>query len=55
MFYWAIACFIVAIVGAVFGFSGLAQETAHVGKLLAAVGLVLALVSFFLHRRSLRD
>jgi uncharacterized membrane protein YtjA (UPF0391 family) len=55
MFYWAIACFIFAIIAAVIGFSGLAQESAHIGKALAAVGLVLALVSFFFHRRSLRD
>jgi len=52
MFYWAIVFFIIAIVAAVFGFGGIAQDTAYIGKILAVIGLVLAIVSFVFHRRS---
>ncbi len=55
MFYWAIVFFIIAIVAAVFGFSGIAHDTAYIGKILAVIGLILAIISFFFHRRSLRD
>lgn len=54
MFYWAIVFFVIAIVAAVFGFSGIAHDTAYIGKILAIVGLILAVVSFIFHRRSLR-
>ncbi|HAT11562.1 MAG TPA: DUF1328 domain-containing protein [Planctomycetes bacterium] len=52
MFSWAITFFIIAIVAALFGFSGIAQDMAYIGKILAVVGLVLALITFFIHRRS---
>ena len=52
MFYWAIVFFIVAIVAAIFGFGGIAQESAYIGKILAVVGLVLAVVSFLFYRRA---
>ena len=55
MFYWAVGFCCVAIVAAVFAFSGLEQETAHIGKIVAAVGLALALAAFYVHRRSLID
>lgn len=55
MFYWAIVFFIVAIVAAVFGFSGLANDSAYIAKILAVIGIVLAIVSFLTHRRSRRD
>lgn len=55
MFYWAIIFFIVAIVAAIFGFTGIAQDTAYIGKILAIVGLILALVSFIFHRRTTRE
>ena len=54
MLYWAIIFFVVAIVAAIFGFSGIASETAYIGKILAVIGIILALVSFIFHRRSLR-
>ena len=54
MLYWAVIFFIVAIVAAVFGFSGLANDTAYIGKILAVIGIILALVSFLSHRRSPR-
>lgn len=55
MLYWAVVFFIVAIVAAIFGFSGLAHDTAYIGKILAVIGIVLALISFLFHRRSGRN
>lgn len=55
MLYWAIVFFIIAIVAAVFGFSGLAQDTAYIGRILAVIGIILAIVSFVFHRRSRAD
>jgi uncharacterized membrane protein YtjA (UPF0391 family) len=55
MFYWAVVFFIIAVVAGVFGFGGLANDSAYIAKILAVVGIVLALVSFVFHRRSARD
>ena len=55
MLSWAVAFFIIAIVSAIFGFSGLANDSAYIGKILAVIGIILALVSFVYHRRSSRD
>ena len=55
MFYWAIIFFIVALISAIFGFSGIAQDSAYIGKILAVIGIVLAIVSFLSHRSSRRD
>ena len=55
MLYWAVIFFIIAIIAAIFGFSGLAHDTAYIGKILAVIGIILALVSFVFHRRSSRD
>jgi uncharacterized membrane protein YtjA (UPF0391 family) len=52
MIYWAVVFFIVAIAAAIFGFSGLANETAYIGRILAFIGIVLALISYLGHRRS---
>ncbi len=55
MFYWAIIFFIVAIVAAIFGFGGLAADSAYIAKILAVIGIILAVVSFLFHRRGSRD
>jgi uncharacterized membrane protein YtjA (UPF0391 family) len=55
MFYWAIVFFLVAIVAGIFGFGGIANESAHIAKILAVIGIVLALVAFLFHRQSRRD
>lgn len=55
MFYWAIVFFVVAIVAAIFGFGGLASDSAYIAKILAVIGIVLAIVSFLFHRRGSRD
>ena len=52
MLQWAVTFFIIAIIAAIFGFSGLANDTAYIGKILAVIGIILALVSFIFHRRS---
>lgn len=51
MLYWSIIFFIIALVAAIFGFGGLAHESAYIAKILAFVGLALALVSFALRNR----
>ena len=55
MLQWAVIFFIIAIVAAIFGFSGVASDTAYIGKILAVIGIVLAVVSFLFHRGSRRD
>lgn len=52
MLSWAIVFFIIALVAAVFGFGGIASDTAYIGKILAVIGIILAIVSFIFHRRS---
>lgn len=51
MIYWAVIFFIIAVVAAVFGFSGLAHDSAYIAKILAVVGIILAILSFVFHRR----
>ena len=55
MLQWAVIFFIIAIVCALFGFSGLAHDTAYIAKILAVIGIVLALISFVFHSRRSRD
>ena len=52
MFAWAIIFFLIALVAGVFGFSGMSQDFAYIAKILAIVGLVLAIVSYLFHWRS---
>ena len=54
MFYWAIVFFVVAVCAAIFGFSGIAHDTAYIGKILAVVGIVLAVISFLSSRQTIR-
>lgn len=55
MLHWAVIFFIIAILSALFGFSGLAHDTANIAKILAFIGIVLALISFIFHRRRSRN
>lgn len=55
MLYWAVVFFVVAIVAAIFGFTGIANESAYIGKIIAVVGIILAIVSFIFSRRSMRS
>ncbi len=52
MLYWAIIFFIVAIIAGIFGFTGVASDSAYIGKILAFIGIVLAVISFMFHRRN---
>ncbi|MDA3959162.1 MAG: DUF1328 domain-containing protein [Planctomycetota bacterium] len=54
MLYWAFIFFIVAIVAGIFGFGGLADDSAYIAKILAVVGICLALISFLFHTRTRR-
>ena len=48
---WAILFFVIALVAALFGFSGIAGDAAWIGQILLFVFLVLAVVSLVLGRR----
>ena len=52
MVQWAIAFFVIAIIAAVFGFTGIAGDAAWIGKVLLVVFLVLAVLSFAFGRRT---
>lgn len=51
MFSWAIAFLVVALIAAVFGFSGIAGTAVHIAWILAIVGIILAIVFTVLGRR----
>jgi uncharacterized membrane protein YtjA (UPF0391 family) len=53
MLYWALIFLIVAIVAAVLGFSGVAGTAVNIAWILFVVGLILAIVFFFVGRRPL--
>lgn len=51
MFSWALTFFIVAIVAALLGFTGIAGTLAWAAKLLFIAGLILAVAFFLMGRR----
>lgn len=51
MMSWAVAFFIIAIVAALLGFSGIAGTATNIAWILFVVGLVLALIFFITGRR----
>lgn len=55
MLYWAVIFFIIAVIAAIFGFGGIAQDSAYIAKILAVIGLILAIGSFLFHRRTRRS
>ena len=52
MLNWAITFLVLAIVAALFGFGGIAAESAYFAKILFFVFIVLFLVSFITGRRT---
>jgi len=52
MLRWALIFFIAAILAAVLGFSGATVAAAPAAKVLAVIGLILAIGSLLLHFRS---
>ena len=51
MLNWAVVFFIIAIVAAIFGFSGVAGAAANIAWILAVIGIVLAIAFFVMGRR----
>ena len=51
MFSWAITFFIIALVAAVFGFSGIAGAATNIAWILAVIGIILAIVFMVSGRR----
>ena len=51
MLHWAAVFFVIAIIAAVFGFGGIAIESAWIAKILFGVFVVMAVLSFFFGRR----
>ncbi|WP_028081850.1 DUF1328 domain-containing protein [Solimonas soli] len=51
MLHYAIVFFVIALIAAFFGFSGIAAGAVSIGKILFFVFLVLAVVSLLLGRR----
>jgi len=54
MFYWSVVFFIVALSAGYFGFGQLSGDAATIAKVLAVVGLILAVISFISVRRAKR-
>ena len=52
MFSWAIAFLVIALIAAVFGFSGLAGTAVNIAWILFVVGLIFAVVFFIMGRRN---
>lgn len=52
MFGWSITLFIISIVAAIFGFGGIAASAEGAAKVVFFVALVLAVISFFMGRKS---
>ena len=53
MLRWAIAFFVIALIAAVFGFTGIAADSAWIAKILFVLFLVLFVVSLIVGRRAL--
>ena len=51
MISWSVTFFIIAIIAAVFGFSGIAGTAVNIAWILFVVGLILAVVFLFAGRR----
>jgi len=51
MLSWAVTFFIIALIAAVFGFSGIAGTAVNIAWILAVIGIILALVFMVMGRR----
>lgn len=51
MINWAVIFFVIAIVAAVLGFSGIAGAAVNIAWILFVVGLILSVIFFFIGRR----
>jgi uncharacterized membrane protein YtjA (UPF0391 family) len=53
MLSWAVTFFVIALIAAVLGFSGVAGTAANIAWILAVVGVILAIVFFISGRKTL--
>ncbi len=53
MLHWAAVFFVIAIIAAVFGFSGIAASASGIAKILFVGFLVIAVISLLLGRRTI--
>lgn len=51
MLSWAVTFFIIALIAAVFGFTGIAGTAVNIAWILAIIGIVLAVVFLIMGRR----
>lgn len=51
MFGWAVTFFIIALIAALLGFTGIAGTAVNIAWILAVIGIVLAIVFLFIGRR----
>ena len=51
MFSWAVTFLIIALIAAIFGFTGIAGTAINIAWILAVVGIILALVFMVMGRR----
>ncbi|MCI3953319.1 MAG: hypothetical protein K0R53_2819 [Burkholderiales bacterium] len=51
MLSWAVTFFVIAIIAALLGFTGIAGTAVNIAWILAIIGIVLALVFFVMGRR----
>jgi uncharacterized membrane protein YtjA (UPF0391 family) len=51
MLSWAVTFLIIALIAAVFGFSGIAGTAVNIAWILAVIGIILAIVFFAMGRR----
>lgn len=51
MLSWAVAFFIIALIAALFGFTGIAGTAVNIAYILAVIGIVLAIVFLIIGRR----
>ena len=51
MFSWAVTFFVIALIAAVLGFSGIAGTAVNIAWILAVIGIILALVFMVMGRR----
>jgi uncharacterized membrane protein YtjA (UPF0391 family) len=51
MLSWAVTFFIIALIAAIFGFSGIAGTAVNIAWILAVLGIILALVFMVMGRR----
>jgi uncharacterized membrane protein YtjA (UPF0391 family) len=51
MLNWAVIFLVIAVVAAIFGFSGIAGAAANIAWILAVIGIILAVAFFVMGRR----